>query len=353
MKPHNIKVIQLTDYQELSTLLVNFNSSTQNSNLFTSTIWLDHWFDFFWQEDCFLQSYAIYKDEELIALAPFYIKIADTFPFIKTLRLLGQGEPEQAEVASEYLDVLIAVGHEQEVYLQLATLISNYKFDVMAARAIFSDSHIAKIILKLSGKRLTKNYAQHCLFTDNFSLQDISKNTRSRIKRSANQLSKLNAEMRWLTINELNTLWPTLIEFHQNRWQNKGEYGAFSSDNFNQFHQMLIKNQSSSVAASAVFVNDLPIAIHYYLVGDDTYHFYQSGWDEKNFAKLSPGLFLHYWSIKNCPKKYYDFMMGGVNNSYKAKFNASARAMLSITLIKNPIKLFVSKIVNKLTHPFN
>jgi CelD/BcsL family acetyltransferase involved in cellulose biosynthesis len=159
--------------------------------------------------------------------------------------------------------------------------------------------------------------------------------------------------MRWLTINELNTLWPTLIEFHQNRWQNKGEYGAFSSDNFNQFHQMLIKNQSSSVAASAVFVNNFPIAIHYYLVGDDTCHFYQSGWDEKNFSKLSPGLFLHYWSIKNCPKKYYDFMMGGVNNSYKAKFNASARAMLSITLIKNPIKLFVSKIVNKLTRPFN
>ena len=98
-----------------------------------------------------------------------------------------------------------------------------------------------------------------------------------------------------------------------------------------------------------VFIDKQPIAIHYYLVSDKTYHFYQSGWDEQNFAKLSPGLFLHYWSITHCPKQHYDFMMGGLKNSYKAKFNAEARAILSITVVKNPVKLFLSKVFNKLS----
>ena len=158
--------------------------------------------------------------------------------------------------------------------------------------------------------------------------------------------------MRWLPYNELDNLWPTLIAFHQDRWQKKGDFGAFSSDVFNLFHQSLIENHSSSVAASAIFVNSRPIAINYYLVSEDTYHFYQSGWDEQNHTKLSPGLFLHYWSILNCPNKYYDFMMGGVNNSYKAKFNADVRAMLSIIVVKSPVKLFFSKAFNKLTRLF-
>lgn len=349
MNSNNIKVVQLTDYQKISTLFVKFNSGTQNNNFFTSTIWLDHWFDFFWQENWLLQSYAIYKNEELIALAPFYINIARTFPFIKTLQLLGQGEPEQAEVASEYLDILIIKGYEQEVYPQVATLLSNYKFDIMAARAVFSDSHIAKVMLKISGKQLTRNYARYSLFTDNFSLQDVSKNTRSRLKRSANQLSKLNAEMRWSTINELNTLWPILIKFHQSRWHKEGSDGVFSSDDFNQFHQMLIKNHSNSVAASAVFVNNQPIAINYYLVDDNTYYFYQSGWDEVNYAKLSPGLYLHYWSIENCPSQYYDFMMGGLAKNYKAKFCRDTTPMQSLILVRNPFKDFVNKVTKKIT----
>jgi hypothetical protein len=341
-------MIKVSSFCQLGTLLSEFNNKNKYYDLFTSTIWLKTWFNCFWQKNWLLNSYAFYKDEKLIALAPFYIKISSTFPFIKTLHLLGQGEPEQAGVASEYLDILITTGYEQEVYSQLSILLSSEKFDTMAARAIFSDSHIASVMTSFSEKCLSRSFSRYYLLTDDFTLQTMSKNTRSRIKRSMNQFSQLNAEIRWLTTDELKILWPTLVEFHQSRWQKKGAHGAFLSSDFNQFHQILINSHNHSVAGSAIFVNNKPIAIHYYLVDKGTYYFYQSGWDEVNYAKLSPGLYLHYWSIKNCPVINYDFMMGGLNNSYKAKFGCETMPMQSLILIKNRPKDIINKMINKI-----
>jgi len=345
---NNDNTVEVSSFCQFKVLLSEFNNKTQNNDLFTSLLWLETWFDCFWQSNWILQSYAFYHDKKLIALAPFYIKKENAFPFIKTLHLVGQGEPEQTGVASEYGDILIKIGHEQEIYPQLVKLLTNMKFDTMAARAIFSNSHIAKVMAALSGKHLTRGFSQYYLPTDNFTLQEVSKNTRSRIKRSNNQFNQLHAETRWLTINELNLLWSTLVEFHQSRWRRKGAHGAFLSNEFNQFHQTLIKNHKHSVAASAIFVNNKPIAIHYYLVDKDTYYFYQSGWDEVNFAKFSPGLYLHYWSIKNCPAINYDFMMGGLNNSYKAKFGCESTPMQSLVLIKSHAKDIINKVINKI-----
>jgi hypothetical protein len=342
---NNIKV---SNFWQLKTLLSEFNNKAQSNALFTSSLWLETWHDVFWQENWQLHSYACYKNKELIALAPFYVKKEKSFPFIKTLHLVGQGEPEKSGVASEYGDILIKTGYEQEVYPQLISLLSDLKFDTMAARAIFSDSHIAKVMTALTGKHLTRNFARYYLPTDNFTLQKISKNTRSRIKRSINQFSKINAETRWLTIDEINTFWPKLVEFHQCRWSRKGAHGAFLSTEFNQFHQTLIKKHNHSIASSAIFVNDEPIAINYYLVDKNTYYFYQSGWDESLYAKFSPGLYLHYWSIMNCPVIHYDFMMGGLNNSYKAKFGCKNTPMLSLILTNNYTKDFLNKAINKI-----
>ena len=45
-------------------------------------------------------------------------------------------------------------------------------------------------------------------------------------------------------------------------------------------------------------------------------------------------------------------MMGGLNNSYKAKFNADIQPMLSLSVVNSPIKLFFSKVLNKLVYLF-
>jgi hypothetical protein len=330
-----------------------FEKTNKQLSLLGSSIWINTWYSCYWQNNWLLYCFAFYHDDKLVCLAPFYIKKDRSFPYLKTLHFIGQGEPEHKEVALEYLDIYINSGYEETVYPLIINEINKLNFDQLNIKAVFESSYIAKILPQVKGTLTQQLYAQYKVDNTHWQLAQLSKNTRSRINRCKNQLTKLDATVRWLTAEEYDDSWELLKSYHQRRWQNKGKTGAFAALEFNNFHKTLREQDNSTIAMSAVFIEEQPIAIHYYLVSDNTYHFYQSGWDEENFAKLSPGLFLHYWSITNCPKNHYDFMMGGVNNSYKAKFNADARAMLSITVVKNPVKLFLSKVFNKLSLLFS
>ena len=338
----------ITQYEIFNGLLAEFGQGDEQFSLLSLSL-LNTWFNSYWQKHWQLNCFTYYHGDEIICLAPFFIEKSKTFPFTKTLYLVGQGEPEYAEVALEYLDFFVKSGHEETVYLLLINAINKLNFDQCIVKAVFADSHIAKILPQIKGALTQQHYAQYKVNNTQWQLAQLSKNTRSRINRCKNQLAKLNSTVRWLTTEEYDSAWGLLKNYHQQRWQNKGKAGAFAAPEFTAFHKALRENNSDAIAMSAVFIDKQPIAIHYYLVSDSTYHFYQSGWDEQNFAKLSPGLFLHYWSITNCPKKNYDFMMGGLNNSYKAKFNADARPMLSITVVKNSVKLFLNKVFNKLS----
>lgn len=348
----NIRSSRLINYEQLKASLSEFEQNNDTLPEIGSSILLNNWYNCYWQKNWQLQSFACYQDDNLICLAPFFIEKNKTFPFTKTLYLVGQGEPEYAEVALEYLDYFVKEGYEQTVYPLLVNEINKLNFDQCAVKAVFADSHIAQILPHIKGALTQQNFAQYIVDNTDWQLAQLSKNTRSRINRCKNQLAKLNSTVRWLTAEEYNSAWKMLKSYHQSRWQNKGKLGAFAAAEFTDFHKALREQNNDSIAMSAVFIDEQPIAIHYYLVSDNTYHFYQSGWDEENFAKLSPGLFLHYWSITNCPKNHYDFMMGGINSSYKAKFNAVARAMLSVTVVKNPAKLLLSKVLNKVRHLF-
>jgi len=81
----------------------------------------------------------------------------------------------------------------------------------------------------------------------------------------------------------------------------------------------------------------------------DTLHFYQSGWDETKYSKLSPGFALHLWSIENSSEDKYDFMLGGINDSYKTKFRTSKDPLYSIEINSKPIKSLFLKVLQKLT----
>jgi len=348
----DVRFSLITSYEQLKTLFCEFENANKNQSLLIPSIWLNTWYNSYWQKQWLLFSFAFYHDDKLVCLAPFFIKKDSSFPYTKTLHLIGQGEPENAEVALEYLDLYIKLGYEEVVYPLVINEINKLNFDQFIVKAIFENSHIAIISPHIKGNITKQLYAQYKVDKVHWQLALLSKNIRSRINRGKNQLAKLDATLRWLTVEEYSIAWALLKSYHQNRWQNKGKTGAFASAEFSAFHKTIREQDSSMVAMSAVFVSEKPIAINYYLVTEDTYHFYQSGWDERNFAKLSPGLFLHYWSITSFPKKHYDFMMGGLTNSFKAKFNTDMRPMLSITVVKKSVKLFWGKAFNKFTRSF-
>jgi len=338
-----------TSYEQLAKLYIDFETQNKSSTpMFNSFLWLNVWYKTYWQNNWQLHCIAYFDEDKLICLAPFYLQKSPFFPFINSLHLIGQGEAEIKEVAAEYLDIQIHPDYVKKIYPRLVNDLKEINFDTLTLNAIFEHSHLANITGLLSDNISRRKFFQYIINSENWSINKTSKNTRSRIKRSHNQLQKLNFEVRWLLDHELENHWGLLKDFHQKRWNKNGVSGAFISAEFNQFHLSLIKNNSNSVAMSAIFVNNTPIAINYYLLDDNNCYFYQSGWDQVNYAKLSPGLYLHFWSIEHCPRIYYDFMMGGINDSYKAKFSAEKIPMQSFIYIKNKRKDFFNKVINKI-----
>jgi hypothetical protein len=331
---------KITTFQQLLVLQKQWDLLNQRANdncLFTSPAWLLNWYDIFWQENWKLHCFAAFENDDLIALFPFYYQKNKTLLSQRKLFLLGQGEYEKSEVASEYLDILIDKTMESsEIESGLLRLQLN-KFDLFTARAIKHNAHIIQL---LGEHKILIGY-QYCLDKAQWSSTNLSKNNRSRYKRSKNQLKKMNAEFSWVPAEELSNYWEVMKNFHQQRWQNKAQRGAFCESNFNHFHQKLFNKEQYStlkVKISQLTVEGQIIAINYYLLSNDTLHFYQSGWDETQHSQLSPGFSLHLWSIENSVENKYDFMLGDINDSYKARFKTNADSLFNISINFKPIR---------------
>jgi len=318
-------------------------------NLFNSIEWVEVWLNIYWLKHWELSFIAVYHCKTLIAIAPFYLQKPKRWYQPRILFPLGQGEPEVSEILSEYCDILITPGYEDAVLSELSRKLKSLHVDQIIWRVALTDSNIAKLLQKTYQYNPVASHARYIIERANWSLTALSKNTRSRYKRSINQLKKLNARFCWVDEKDFEKFTRILTEYHQTRWQGKGKDGAFAHPDFQAFHQNFRKTTNQkAVKMSAIIVNGQPIAINYYLVDDSTLYFYQCGWDEENYAKISPGFALHLWSIEQCNHQYYDFMMGGLNDSYKAKFGCDKVPMTNISINLSPWKLLLQKILNKL-----
>ena len=196
---------------------------------------------------------------------------------------------------------------------------------------------------------MTKSQStRYLVAAQSWKISKLSKNMRSRYRRGLNQLTKLDAKIGWVKSEKIDQYWQLMKEFHQLRWRNKDKAGAFASDEFNQFHQKFRQQAPEKIAMSAIWINDSPIAIHYYFRDSSTLYFYQSGWNENEYAQISPGLILHLWGIEHNTEAFYDFMMGKKQGSYKAKFSPLQQPMYNISINFSPIKLIVNRILKKI-----
>jgi hypothetical protein len=227
-----------------------------------------------------------------------------------------------------------------------AELLAKLTIDKIIWNAALQKSHIVKLLEKTYKYKSIGTHYQYRVERSNWTLQDLSKNTRSRYKRSNNQLKKINAQFNWINSNNYDKYTTLLIEYHQSLWESRGNTGAFSHLSFISFHNQYIN--PDSVKISAIIVDDIPIAVNYYFSDETTLYFYQSGWDSKNYANFSLGLSLHLWSIENCHHKYYDFMMGDINNSYKSKYGTHQKEMTNIVIKIKSRNIFIDKLISKI-----
>lgn len=324
-------------------------ASQTHANLFCCPDWIMTWIKIYWQPSWQLKTIVGFKNNQLIAIVPLYLQPKKRFFSRALLQPIGQGEPEESEVMSEYQDITIKYGYNNTaIHTEIAKQIQQLPYIQLTCRAALKNSnwsHVLKLFKYHEHTYVGKRYLLH---KNESYLQSLSKNNKSKWQRAKNKLDKLSAEFIWISQEAYNEFWINLIDMHQQRWKAKGKLGAFFHSDFIHFHNLL--QQKDATKMSALLINGAPVAINYYLHDEATLYFYQSGWNEKEYASLSPGFCLHIWSIQNNPLKEYDFMMGEMNDSYKSAFQCNiVEEMCNINTYKNSLLnfIFASKKRNK------
>lgn len=280
--------------------------------LFCSPLWLLHWISCYWQTAWQLEVWIGIKDNQLIALLPCYSQPANNSASTRVLYPLGQGEAQECEVASEFVDLLIAPGW-LHVLPALACRLQSAGRVRMTWRAAAADANIVMLCKQLgyATVQIAGYRYQHKKQQDICLSSQLKRKWHKIIRYQQNQ----KATFCWLTAQDALAVWPELKRLHQLRWNKRGKPGAFNCTVFNQFHLTLIAQHPETCYMSMLMIEGEVAAIHYYLQSKGYIHFYQAGWSEK-YASFSPSAMLHLWSAQQTVCSVYDFMMGGTS-SYK------------------------------------
>lgn len=339
----------IDDFHKLSALKQQWQQLVDESSglsPFSSPNWILTWYNNYWQKNWQLSTFAGYMNNELVVILPCYIQHHLRWPYLKVMYPLGQGEPEEEEVSSEYCDVIISKNIETIVLTELQEKLIEFDIDQVRWNATLKSSHIKKLLENVFQYETRPTHTRYFVERSKWSFQSLSKNTRSRYKRSINQLNKINAKFHWVEPKDHEKYIVLLIEYHQKLWNDRNKNGAFSHSSFKDFHEQY--RAKSSIKISAITIDDTPIAINYYFDDENTLYFYQSGWDSERYSKLSLGSSLHLWSIESCHYKYYDFMMGEIKDSYKEKLGVQQQPMINMNITINPKKVFIHKLMHKI-----
>ncbi|MBL4574586.1 MAG: GNAT family N-acetyltransferase [Opitutaceae bacterium] len=345
----------ISDISELDRLKATWNSlasADPRARLCNSFSWVESWIQYYWVPDYILLVVVIKAGDRPVALLPLYFNT-----YHNKVMFLGAGEPEQSEVASEYLDFLIDAGSLDQGIIYSFIIdhhnsLSRSTFEFTNCLDSSHVVHIAKSLTavhyRVTGKRFQIDLGKR--------FEEISKNfSKNHRKKSREIFNRFNnskdLEFHSLPDENFERNWEILRSLHTQDWLSRGKLGAFSDTAFNQFHKHMYDNHPDvKQFFFSLTRGGKTISINHYYQFKDTVYFYATGSDKANNKSLSPGILLHNLCIASLSGQQlvYDFMKGAINGSYKQKFCKSSGCFYTITIYSQDfpgkIRYFVHKI---------
>jgi len=338
-QPPLLKAIVHTGISDFYDLQDSWNQVFENSpesTFFNSFAWTESWIFCYWKPVYSAHIVVILQNGEPVALLPFYFNVD-----YRKWMLLGTGEPESGEVATEYVDFLVSSKLEDKD--EIDRIISK-ELEPLLNRGIeirncMASSHIyrfAKLYKNSVFRRCGSKFQLNLNASFDEILQSFSKNHRKKTREILNRFSN-RPELTFLPPCEKNfeENWSLLQELHTHDWQRKGKPGAFYAESFDKFHRHMYRNypEIKQLFASLKF-NDKPIAVNFYYEFRNVLYYYQSGSDKQQYGQLSPGILLHTLCIDSLCNELlvYDFLKGPLGTTYKEKFTSRGENFYNITM---------------------
>lgn len=300
--------------------------------------------------------------QSVVGLAPFYIRRSPHRAILRgrEIRFLGT-----EEVCSSYLDVLAASGRRTEVLTRLYRYLFEEAagcWDILTLAELPSESPSIDLWQRLfdqDGKVLELLGFTACPVVDlrpgwDGVRQRIGRTARYNLARKtkyAQALGDLVVE-RYTDPDMIARHWEEYVALHRERWEARGEGGAFASHRFAAFHREMGRTLAARGWAELDFLslNGERIAAIYGFDYEGTYSFYLPAMNPRVASKASPGALLLAQSIEAAAREgrhTYDLLQGLAE--YKMVWAGRVRRSLTLQGYNRSVRAVLWKALDGIT----
>jgi CelD/BcsL family acetyltransferase involved in cellulose biosynthesis len=334
--PSGVEIIDsISRFEELRREWNELLEASSSACLFLTWEWLFTWWKHF-GDGRKLQILAARTDGLLTGLWPLALRTRRPFGFVPvdTVEFLGSGT-----VGSDYLDVIVRVGHEREALAALAGALLASRVRIVLAQVSRTGSHAGELaaFLGRSGWKATEQVTHVCPYLDLSShtwdsyLAALGPSHRYNFRRRLRQLTAQHEVKLEIAESEREraVALEELFDLHQRRWTPRGGSDGLGSERLLSFHRELsrIALEQGWLRLVVLRLDGEAAAAVYGFLYRGKYYFYQSGFDPR-FAKGSVGLV----SIGLCVQQAlkdgaleFDFLHG--SEAYKFQWARAARPL--------------------------
>jgi CelD/BcsL family acetyltransferase involved in cellulose biosynthesis len=349
----------LTTIEEVEQWRSEWESLVRQSSTCQATatpFWLLAWWRIFGERDGrALRVGLILDGTRLVGLAPFLRRThryRRLLPF-RRLELLGTGEDEADEIASEYVGLISERGCEERVAEAFSRALRDGLFgtcDEVLLPGLDGEAPLSGLLgPSFSRDGLAVEIAQFgsapyipLPATWDEYLRSLSGSGRYLVKRSLRDFDawagSRSRVVRVACADQLEEGMRVLARLHEARWRVAGHRGAFASQAFRAFHEAVLPEllARGALDLSWLAVDGEAVAVSYSLIWSNCVQFYQGGRTTEVPKGIRPGIVLHAHSIRHAiesGRAEYDFLAG--DGQYKRQLASAERPLLTIRAV-NP-----------------
>ena len=365
MVQKSIYIKKVSTKENFSLLQEKWNTLLAESpinNFFLRWEWLWAWWEAYKEKNYNLCILLVFRGNELIGIAPFYINYSLLVKILPIRRLMFLGTKE-GSIISEYMDIIYRDGDEEVVIREVIEFITKTEVcDDICFHKIETSSRTISILQQLAKDMkflysvVDKAETPYISLPNNYErfLDTLSSSMRNIIRKNQRRLSKYTDVVFRKTsdISEFENDFIEFVRLHQCRWESLQFPGSFSQERFFTFQKQVMKDmiKTGHMELRFLSISGRNIAAVYNINYKNKICFYQGGLDTSFDRRLSPGILLHGYCIKEAIKdnlKEYDFLLMGNMDSYKKKWTKEYRCQCDIYIACPKIVQFVMTAKNK------
>jgi hypothetical protein len=299
---------------------------------------------------------AVYNDDKLVGLAPFWVQQERLIGFgsLRVLRFIGS-----EEVCPDHLNIIVSRKNSKAICSAVwEHLYSKLRrdWDILEYNYVPSDSPVLNTLYRLSENDDRCPAAVITGYTicpyialpetwEQF-VKTISADQKRDIKYSEDLLAKAGVLILKVcdSITELPLFMKTHIDLHRKSWKDRGESGSFNTERFRRFHNefahdLLLKGK---LLLCSLELNDVPIGSFYGFEYNKVMHYYLIGVDRSAVPKASIGRVLVGRCIQIAIERgcrEFDFLRG--YEDYKYDWTDTDRREWSITFYNRSFRSLI------------